>query len=136
MGGAWAEPPATFALHAASEPGLVLTLGYNTAAFGLVYRLKGVANLIKMAASSGGGRSGARWSGPGCVSTSAPAVGWANHLIADYPEIKATVSALRFHSSLYVHCHQLGGTNPSLVEALGAGSPVLAHCHRFVTRIS
>jgi glycosyltransferase involved in cell wall biosynthesis len=37
------------------------------------------------------------------------------------------VSALRYHCSLYVHGHQVGGTNPSLVEALGAGSPVLAH---------
>jgi len=40
---------------------------------------------------------------------------------------KATVSALRFHSALYAHGHQVGGTNPSLVEAMGAGSAVLAH---------
>ena len=40
---------------------------------------------------------------------------------------KATVSALRFHSALYAHDHQVGGTNPSLVEAMGAGSAVLAH---------
>ena len=33
---------------------------------------------------------------------------------------EATVSALRFHSSLYAHGHQVGGTNPSLVEAMGA----------------
>src|SRR5690606_34613105 len=32
-----------------------------------------------------------------------------------------------FHSALYVHGHTVGGTNPSLVEALGAGNPVLAH---------
>ncbi len=37
------------------------------------------------------------------------------------------VQALRFHSLAYVHGHQVGGTNPSLVEALGAGNAVLAH---------
>lgn len=37
------------------------------------------------------------------------------------------VSALRFHSAMYLHGHTVGGTNPSLVEALGAGNPVLAH---------
>ena len=37
------------------------------------------------------------------------------------------IGALRFHSRLYVHGHTVGGTNPSLVEALGAGNPVLAH---------
>lgn len=43
----------------------------------------------------------------------------------------ATVSALRLHCRLYVHGHQVGGTNPSLVEALGAGSAVLAHDNGF-----
>jgi glycosyltransferase involved in cell wall biosynthesis len=42
-----------------------------------------------------------------------------------------TVASLRFHSRLYVHGHQVGGTNPSLVEALGAGSAILAHDNRF-----
>lgn len=37
------------------------------------------------------------------------------------------VQALRFHSLAYVHGHQVGGTNPSLVEALGCGNPVIAH---------
>jgi glycosyltransferase involved in cell wall biosynthesis len=41
------------------------------------------------------------------------------------------VGALRFYSRLYVHGHQVGGTNPSLVEALGAGNPVLAHDNQF-----
>lgn len=41
------------------------------------------------------------------------------------------VQALRFHSTAYVHGHQVGGTNPSLVEALGAGNAVLAHDNRF-----
>ena len=43
----------------------------------------------------------------------------------------AAVGALRFHSALYLHGHRVGGTNPSLVEALGAGNPVLAHDNRF-----
>jgi glycosyltransferase involved in cell wall biosynthesis len=30
-----------------------------------------------------------------------------------------------------VHGHQVGGTNPSLVEALGAGNPVIAHDNQF-----
>lgn len=44
---------------------------------------------------------------------------------------KPTVQALRFHSAAYVHGHQVGGTNPSLVEALGAGNAVIAHDNRF-----
>ena len=43
----------------------------------------------------------------------------------------AVVRALRFHSIAYIHGHQVGGTNPSLVEALGAGNPVIAHDNRF-----
>jgi glycosyltransferase involved in cell wall biosynthesis len=44
---------------------------------------------------------------------------------------KATVAALRFHCVAYLHGHQVGGTNPSLVEALGAANPVIAHDNRF-----
>lgn len=44
---------------------------------------------------------------------------------------KAVVSSLRAHSKAYVHGHQVGGTNPSLVEALGAGNAVVAHDNRF-----
>ncbi|MDP3824269.1 MAG: DUF1972 domain-containing protein [Burkholderiales bacterium] len=44
---------------------------------------------------------------------------------------KPVVRALRFHSAAYVHGHQVGGTNPSLVEALGASNPVIAHDNRF-----
>ncbi len=43
----------------------------------------------------------------------------------------ATVDALRFFCRFYVHGHQVGGTNPSLVEALGAGNAVLAHDNKF-----
>ena len=41
------------------------------------------------------------------------------------------VQSLRVHSLAYVHGHQVGGTNPSLVEALGAGNAVIAHDNRF-----
>lgn len=44
---------------------------------------------------------------------------------------KTVVQAIRCHSLAYVHGHRVGGTNPSLVEALGAGNPVLAHDNGF-----
>lgn len=44
---------------------------------------------------------------------------------------KAIVRALRYYACLYVHGHKVGGTNPSLIEALAAGMPVLAHYNRF-----
>jgi len=37
------------------------------------------------------------------------------------------VRALRFHARAYLHGHTVGGTNPSLVEALWAGNAVVAH---------
>ena len=37
------------------------------------------------------------------------------------------VQSLRFHGLGYLHGHTVGGTNPSLVEALGCGNPVIAH---------
>lgn len=44
---------------------------------------------------------------------------------------KRVVDALRFHALLYIHGHTVGGTNPSLVEAMAAGCPVLAHDNEF-----
>ncbi|NWL79045.1 glycosyl transferase [Pseudomonas taiwanensis] len=41
------------------------------------------------------------------------------------------VSALRYYCRVYLHGHTVGGTNPSLVEALGAGCAVLAHDNDF-----
>lgn len=41
------------------------------------------------------------------------------------------VQALRYHSTAYIHGHQVGGTNPSLVEAMGAGNAVIAHDNPF-----
>lgn len=35
--------------------------------------------------------------------------------------------ALRYHSLGYLHGHTVGGTNPSLVEAMAAGTPIIAH---------
>lgn len=220
-------------VHAARESGLLLTLGYNTAAFCAWYRFKGLTNVINM--------DGIEWKR---AKWSRPIQGWfwlnerlgcllGNHLVADNPGIedhlatrvsrskitmipygaeaieqadesvlaqwglspggyalviarsepensilemvsafsrkargmklvvlgkydsahayqcqvkqaasdeviftgaiydKAVVSALRFHAALYVHGHQVGGTNPSLVESLGAGNAVLAHDNHF-----
>ncbi|NYJ75536.1 MULTISPECIES: DUF1972 domain-containing protein [Allobranchiibius] len=39
----------------------------------------------------------------------------------------AQVAALRLHSAIYLHGHTVGGTNPSLVEAMAVGNPVVAH---------
>lgn len=44
------------------------------------------------------------------------------------PEI---VKTLRYHSSYYLHGHRVGGTNPSLVEAMGASCAVIAHDNHF-----
>ncbi len=221
-------------LHAAREEGLVLTLGYNTAVFCLLYRLKGIKNLINM--------DGIEWRRE---KWSALERAWlwfnerigcwvGNHLIADHPEIanhlltrvshkkitvipyganevseadvsllsdfglvpqrfvtviarpepensildivrafsqqrrgvklvmlgcyepelnpfhaevlkaasdeviflgaiydKRVVETLRFFGRFYIHGHRVGGTNPSLVEALGVGSAVLAHDNHF-----
>lgn len=44
---------------------------------------------------------------------------------------KAVLRALRLYSYAYLHGHRVGGTNPSLVEALGAGNAVIAHDNPF-----
>lgn len=49
---------------------------------------------------------------------------------------KDVVNSLRYHARLYVHGHTVGGTNPSLVEALAAGTPVLAHNNHFNTWVA
>lgn len=41
------------------------------------------------------------------------------------------VAALRFHGLGYLHGHTVGGTNPSLVEAMAAGNAVLAHDNHY-----
>ncbi|MDF1837058.1 MAG: DUF1972 domain-containing protein [Planctomycetota bacterium] len=44
------------------------------------------------------------------------------------PEV---LRSLRFHSQLYLHGHSVGGTNPSLLEAMGCGNYILAHDNPF-----
>ncbi len=44
---------------------------------------------------------------------------------------KITVNTLRCQACLYLHGHTVGGTNPSLIESLAAGLPVLAHDNQF-----
>lgn len=41
------------------------------------------------------------------------------------------VNTLRFYCRAYLHGHQVGGTNPSLVAALGAGNPIIAQDNKF-----
>lgn len=222
------------AVHATEMDALLLTLGYNTACFHLIQRLRGQTNLINM--------DGIEWKRQKW-GTAAKAWFWineragcflGNHLIADHPRIKdhlatrirrdkitmipyggdrvedadpshlesfnlkagcfsvviarpepensflemvrafgskkrhhklvvlgnldidnkpyhreiveaasdevifpgaiydpAVVGALRFFSKFYLHGHRVGGTNPSLVEALGAGCAVIAHDNEF-----
>lgn len=222
------------ARHALSQEGLFLTLGYNTAIFNLLQRIKGQTNIINM--------DGIEWR-RGKWGRLAKAWLWlnehaacriGNHLVADHPGIKAhllrhtepgkitmipygadailgadpcqlvpygiepggfsvviarpepenslleivrafsrgtrdhkllvlgnlrpdcnpfhrsvmdaashevvfpgaiyepsVVQALRFFCRLYLHGHRVGGTNPSLVEALGAGCAVIAHDNHF-----
>lgn len=44
---------------------------------------------------------------------------------------RAVLDALRYHCLGYLHGHRVGGTNPSLVEAMGAGNAVIAHDNPF-----
>ena len=44
---------------------------------------------------------------------------------------KGKLQALRYHSLAYFHGHTVGGTNPSLLEALGCGNLVIAHDNVF-----
>jgi len=44
---------------------------------------------------------------------------------------RTALNALRFHCRAYLHGHRVGGTNPSLVEALGAANAVIAHDNGF-----
>ena len=41
------------------------------------------------------------------------------------------VNALRHYSSLYLHGHSVGGTNPSLLEAMACGCTIAAHDNPF-----
>ena len=42
-----------------------------------------------------------------------------------------TLQALRWHCRAYFHGHSVGGTNPSLLEAMGCGNLIVAHDNPF-----
>ena len=44
---------------------------------------------------------------------------------------RGVVKMLRDYAKVYIHGHQVGGTNPSLVESLAAGNAVIAHDNPF-----
>lgn len=50
-----------------------------------------------------------------------PDVWWLGHVSSD-----RLLEQLWRHCAVYVHGHSVGGTNPSLLQALGAGAPTLA----------
>lgn len=41
------------------------------------------------------------------------------------------LTCLRYYSAAYMHGHSVGGTNPSLLEAMGCGNLILAHDNPF-----
>jgi glycosyltransferase involved in cell wall biosynthesis len=49
------------------------------------------------------------------------AVSWLGHMSND-----SLLHALWQHAGVYFHGHSVGGTNPSLVQAMAAGAPILA----------
>jgi glycosyltransferase involved in cell wall biosynthesis len=55
-----------------------------------------------------------------------PSIGFVNG-IYDEP----LLSALRYYAKGYIHGHSVGGTNPSLLEAMAAGSIITAHDNAF-----
>lgn len=60
-------------------------------------------------------------------------------IFADTPSIrflggiykKQILDSLRHHARIYFHGHSVGGTNPSLLEAMGCGSMIAAHDNEF-----
>ena len=46
------------------------------------------------------------------------------------------VASLRCHSRAYLHGHTVGGTNPSLVEAMAASNAVFAHRNKYNTWVA
>lgn len=45
--------------------------------------------------------------------------------------VEAKLQSLRFFSKAYFHGHSVGGTNPSLIEAMGCGNMIIAHDNVF-----
>jgi len=222
------------ALHASRRPGVILTLGYNTALLSILYRFSGNLSLMNMDGMEWQREKWSRFQRLWLRLNERAGAALSNHLIADHPEIgkylsgfvaeekitvipyeaepisgadpalilpygltpggyaivvaraepenslleivqafsrkprgikllmlgrfipeknqyhrkimdaagpevviaeavydKSVVQALRFFARVYVHGHRVGGTNPSLVESLAAGNPVIAHDNRF-----
>jgi len=44
---------------------------------------------------------------------------------------KKVLNNLRYHSFIYFHGHSVGGTNPSLLEAMGCSCSIIAHKNEF-----
>ena len=223
------------ALHAVKQDGLILTLGYNTAVFSILYRLKNRMNMTNMDGMEWWRKKWNALEKAWLYVNERCAVWFSNYLIADHPHIKKylrdevktpkpiavipysaqvvtkadptllekydltpgnyalviarpepensileivsafsqrtrnmplvvlgkykpeenayhkqvlesaseevkfvggiyeqeVVAALRYYTALYFHGHQVGGTNPSLIEAMSASSPVLAQDNPF-----
>ena len=82
-------------------------------------------------------RSGAAW--PLVVVGQFDANAYGRRLREQHPEVRfigplydpQALDRLRRHCLLYLHGHSVGGTNPSLIEAMAAGAPVVAHDNPF-----
>ncbi len=48
---------------------------------------------------------------------------------------KPVLDSLRHHAAAYIHGHSVGGTNPSLLEAMACGSFILAHDNPFNRKV-
>lgn len=67
--------------------------------------------------------------------------GFGSHLVKKYENTtvrfidaiydQSELNNLRHHSALYFHGHTVGGTNPSLLEAMACGCHIAAHDNRF-----
>lgn len=222
------------ALHASRQPGIILTLGYNTALLSFLYRLKGRVSLMNMDGIEWRREKWSRLQRLWLRINERAGARLSNHLIADHPEIgnylcqlvsrkkisvipyesepiansnpsllsdyglvpneyaiviarpepenslleivqafssrprgikllilgkyypevvpyhrkvidaagpevlfadavydQEVVQSLRSFARVYIHGHRVGGTNPSLVESLAAGNPVIAHDNPF-----
>ena len=52
-------------------------------------------------------------------------------IILPGPIYDERIAALRYYARTYVHGHSVGGTNPSLLEAMGSGNAIVAHDNEF-----
>jgi len=75
------------AIHACKEPGIVLTLGYNTAVFSILYRLLGKTSLMNMDGLEWRREKWTRMQRLWLRFNERAGAALSNHLIADHPEI-------------------------------------------------